>query len=695
MKIKKKYLLSFFLTPIFAGAFFIGILWAVIASLSSDLPSPESLQTYKPPLTTKIFDRNDSLIYEFFIERREPVLLDSIPDFLVNSLIYVEDERFYSHWGISIVDILRAMLVNLFSGRVVQGASTITQQLARNMFLTQKRVLIRKLKEAILSVQLEMMYSKEEILTMYLNQVYFGHGTYGIEAASQYYFDKHVWELTPQEGCLLAGIPRSPGLYSPIDNPKTAKKRRDLFLKKLYEHKKISKEQYESYINSSLSLKVKKVKPNQAAYFIEEVRRYLETKYGSDFIYKKGVYVYTTIDMKMQRIADIAVKQHLNYIEEKHKLSPSYKELKDVDYADSTSPPPYLQAALVAVDVNTGGVLALVGGRDFKQSSFDRAVQAKRQPGSAFKIFVYTAALDNGFTPGDPLPDLPIVIRTGGYRYAPNNWDFKFMGMLTLRDAVAYSRNCSAIRMVRYLGPELVIEYARKMGIKSPLKPIYSIGLGACEVSPIEMAGAVSTLATEGDKVKPYFVRKIIDREGNLIEENHPEIENGVIPPQTAWLMTNILQDVVNKGTATVIRRRGFKGPAAGKTGTTDKSTDGWFVGFTPRIACAVWVGYDKKKQVYRGASGGALAAPIWAEFMKGVYAADSLSFLRFVMPEGIISRRICDVTGQLATPYCPHTRVEYFKEGTEPYEPCNFHIYMHMEREDTLRKKFEREEEF
>ncbi len=686
----KKLLFFFIISPLFFYAFVAGISVAVIRYLEQDLPAPESLLDYKPPLTTKVFDIKDRLIYEFFEERREPVPLESIPRYLVKGLIAVEDKRFYKHWGLSLPDLLRAFVKNILAGRIVQGGSTLTQQLARNMFLTQRRTLIRKLKEALLAVRLERMYSKKEILEMYLNQVYFGHGAYGVEAAAQTYFNKHVYELNIAECALLAALPKAPEVYNPYYHPERALKRRNLFIRKLYEIGEITEEEYKKAISSPLGIVPRRIKENDAAYFVEEVRRYLEKKYGSDFIYKQGVYVYTTVDIDLQRAANEAVENYLRTLEEKHNIQPKKSDFDTLEYADSTKPPPYLQAALVAIDNRTGYVLALVGGREFKHSSFDRAMQARRQPGSAFKVFVFTAAIDNGFTPADVEVDAPMIITVAGRRYAPANWDHKFMGPMTLREGLALSRNLIALKLTKYLGPELVIEYAHKMGIKSPLPPVLSVGIGTGEVTPFEMAVAFATLPRMGRRLKPILIRKIVDREGRIIEENLPEEGEEVISPQTAFLVTSMMRSVLDMpgATATIIRRRGFKRPAAGKTGTTDDYTDAWFVGFTPEITCAVWVGFDEKRTIYRGASGGSCAAPIWAEFMKK--ATENRPVTDFPMPEGIVMKKICTLTGQLASPYCPSTREEYFKADNAPTVECEYHRFLHIHR-DSTRIEFEK----
>lgn len=664
----------------------VGVGIVVFKLLAQDLPSPESLQTYTPPLTTKVFDAKNRLICEFFEERREPVPLDSIPPFLVESLLAVEDKRFFKHWGLSFRDLIRAFIVNLTAGRVIQGASTITQQLARNMFLSLERTIQRKLKESILAVRLERLYSKEEILEMYLNQVYFGHGAYGVEAAAQTYFGKPVHKLNLPQCAMLAAIAKAPGIYSPYNNPERCKERRDFFIKKLWKIGKISQEEYEKAINTPLGVIPRKPPKNEAPYFVEKIRRYLEAKYGSHLIYKMGVYIYTTLDLDMQRIANKVVEENLRAIEERRNLHPKKIDF-DINTIDSTQSPPYLQASLVALDVKTGHILAYVGGRDFSHSQFDRVIQAKRQPGSSFKTFVYTAAIDNGFSPSDIEIDGPVMVKMWRRIYAPQNWDRQFMGAMCLRKALALSRNTIAVKLTRYLSPQTVSEYAKKMGIQSPLNPVLSLGLGTSDVNLLEMTTAFAILPRQGKKLYPIFIRRIVDREGRIIEENNPPEEKQVISPQTTFLVTNMLQSVIDAGTAKIIRGKGFQRPAAGKTGTTDDFTDGWFIGFTPDVVCGVWVGFDEKRPIYPGAAGGSVSAPIWADFMQEALKDYPIS--NFEIPEEIVLKNICLETGDLATPYCPHVRAEYFKEDRVSTQKCEYHRLLYIQQ-DTSRLLFE-----
>ncbi len=665
----------FLLVLIVFLAFTSGILIAGIFRLKSDLPLPQLIQNFSPPATVKIYDCKNRLIGEFFEQRRIPVELDRVPKYLKDAIIAVEDKRFYSHWGLDLIRLGGAIFYNLTSLRTPRGTSTITQQLARNMFLNQERSLARKIKEALLAIQLERTYSKDEILELYLNQVYFGQGVYGVEAAANVYFDKHVWELTLPECATLAALPKAPEYYSPYTNPQALVKRRNFFLTMLYRHKKISRKEMEEAQASPLNVIPKRSLKNEAPYFIEEVRKYLEQRYGYDFINRSGAKIYTTLDLDMQRAANKAVEDFLASIEKSYRLKNSKVRYDSLIAKDSTPPPPnYLQGALVAIEPKTGFIKAMVGGRDFKQSPFNRATQAKRQAGSAFKVFVYTAAIENGFLPSDLELDEPLTLPVPGQPpYIPVNFDYKFLGPVTLRRALALSRNIVAVRLISRLGPELVARYANQLGINEKLRPFYSLALGSSEVTLLEMTYAFAVLANEGNKVTPLMITKIIDANNQVIEENVPETQP-VLAAQTAYIMTEMMRSVIDEGTGYAIRLYGFDRPAAGKTGTTDDYTDAWFIGFTPNLACGVWVGYDQKKTIFKGATGGGVAAPIWAEFMK--QATADLPNEDFAVPESIAWVKICEVTGLRASPFCPKVRLEVFKVGTEPKEECTVHRF-------------------
>jgi penicillin-binding protein 1A len=673
LNIKKSNIFLFVL--VISVSLLAGMLIAGIFSLQKDLPSPQTIQNFQPASTVKVYDCKNRIICEFFEQRRIPVELDRIPKYLKDALIAVEDKRFYSHWGLDFIRLFGAVFYGAKSLRSPRGTSTITQQLARNMFLNQEHSIARKIKEALLALQLERTYSKDEILELYLNQVYLGQGVYGVEAAANTYFNKHVWELNLPECALVAALPKAPEYYSPYSNPDALLKRRDFFIRMLYQNKKISGKEMEAAIASPINVAPKKPLKNEAPYFVEEVRKYLEQRYGYDFINRSGAQIYTTLDLDLQRAANKSLEDFIAQIEKDYKIKNSKPHYDSLTAYDSTPPPPnYLQGALVALDPKTGFIKAMLGGRDFKQSPFNRATQAKRQAGSAFKTFVWTTAIDNGFLPSDLEIDEPLTLPVPGSEpYTPVNFDYKFLGPITLRRALALSRNIVAVRLISRLGPEVVVRYANLMGIDERLKPFYSLALGASEVTLLEMTRSFAVLADEGTKTTPIMISKIIDANNQVIEENTPEPQS-VLSPQTAYIVTDMLKSVIDEGTGYAIRLLGFDRPAAGKTGTTDDYTDTWFVGYTPSLACGVWVGYDQKKTIFKGATGGGIAAPIWAEFMKE--ATVNQPNEDFVAPDSITYVKVCELTGLRASPRCPKTRLEVFKLGTEPKDECTVHSF-------------------
>ena len=665
----------------------------MILAFSRNLPSLSVIERFEPPKTTEVYDRNGNLIHSFYLQRRIMVPLDSIPPLMQKAFITIEDKDFYKHWGISLKHVARAMIVNLRYLHIKQGASTITQQLARNMFLNQKRTFKRKIREAILTVRIERAFSKEEILERYLNQIYFGHGVYGVEAAAEYYFGKHVWELNPREIAVLVAIPRNPWFYSPLRHPDRVLRRADFILKKLYENNVITKEELEEALQEPIVF----AKPSEkeqfgdaAAYFLEMVRRYVidDPLLGEDFLYKAGGRIYTTLDINMQNTAYHVVDSLLNVFEKQYKLKP-----KKADYVrDTLNPPKYLQGALVTLNPETGEILALVGGRDFKDSQFNRITQARRQAGSAFKPILYTAAIDNGYNPSDLIDDSPITLETyvnGEKTYwVPQNYDKKYLGKITLRKALALSRNLASVRLILDIGPETVIEYARKLGIKDSIPPYPSIAIGAATVVPLNLAVAYATLANYGIRPKPYFITRIEDSRGNVIEKFEPTLTT-VLDSVTSYEMISMMESVFDFGTAKGARKYyHFTRPAAGKTGTTNDYRDAWFIGFTPDLVTAVWVGYDSVRTIFRGATGAVMALPIWATYMKSIL--DTVPPLDFVEPSGIVHKEVCSTSGLLPTPYCPETYDEIFREGYEPTQYCNIHIAPDLKRAE---EAFEKEE--
>ncbi len=643
------------------------------AGLFSDIPSAESIANFRPPASTRILDYRGRVIFDFFQEKRRPVRLDSIPGCLRMAVVAIEDRRFYSHWGIDLARV-PGLALSMVKRGGIKGTSTITQQLARSMFLTPERSVSRKAKEMALAVELERRYSKSEILEMYFNQIWFGGSVYGVEAAAEKYFGKTAARLNPVECATLGAMLASPSVYSPYNHPDRLLARRDFFLTKMFRLGCISQQELDMGLKQPLAVLPPGQGGNIAPYFVEEVRRYMMEKYGADFVYKSGSVIYTTLDLDMQQAANLTLLSRLRQIEKDYRLRPTLAAYDSAAKRDSTiGPPRYLQGALLAMDVRTGYVRALIGGRDYRHSEFNRATQARRQAGSAFKPFVFTAAIDNGMTAADIELDSALTIKIAGQPdYQPHNYDRRFLGRITMRRALALSRNLVAVRLITKIGPQLAAHYANVMGITSVLQPVYSLALGSAEVTLLDMVDAYNTLAGSGIRVKPIMVTRIEDARGVVLEENRPE-QQPVLRPQTAYVMTSLMQSVVNEGTATAIRQLGYDGPAAGKTGTTDDYADAWFIGFTPDVTCGVWVGFDKKKTIFSGATGGSVAAPVWADFMKTV-RPDSMSSDSFPVPDSIVTAAVCEQTGQLATPSCPLVRYEVFTAGTEPTTPCALH---------------------
>ncbi len=610
----------------------------------NSIPDVESLSEYKPSLTSYVYDRKGEVIARLFLENRVWVKLEDISPYLIKSVLAAEDAEFYEHPGLNIAAIGRALIKDILHMRIVQGGSTITQQLARNVFLSPKRTLERKIKEAILALRLERRYTKDEILEMYLNHIYWGHGAYGIYAAAKTYFGKHPRDLTLAESAMLAGIIAAPEYYSPIRHFQRAKARQRYVINRLKELGWITDDEAQIALREKLNIlniPLKKVKVNKAPYFVSFLLfKYLIPKYGSDMVYKGGLKVYTTIDMDVQQAAQDAIKTL------------------------------FCQGAIVAFDPTTGALVAMVGGKDYKESKFNRAVQAYRQPGSSFKVFLYTAAIDEGWRPIDHILDEEIEFENG---WAPKNYDGKFHGEVTLLEALEHSYNAAAVRLADTIGVAKIIEYARKMGITSKHLPHdLSIALGTASVTPFEMARAYCVIANGGYRVKPYFIKQIIDSDGIILEQHGPHLKR-VIPETTAYVMLNMLEHVVNEGTARAARIPGYE--VFGKTGTTDGWSDAWFIGGVPGLVAAVYAGYDDHKPLGNKITGGRLAAPVWKKFMvKALKYYPSPKM--FPIPEGIIKVKVCAKSGLLPTPQCKKTTIVALREGNQPTEYCNIHGY-------------------
>ena len=646
----------------------------VFALIWAKLPGAEEIETYVPPLATKVYDRNGLLVYEFYTERREDIHLRDLPPHVYQAFVALEDRNFWKHWGIWPAGVLRAFLVNLAKMRFVQGGSTITQQLARNMFLTHRRTITRKVQEAVLAVKIERYLTKEEILERYLNQIYFGSGVYGIGAAARHYFGKPAKDLTVAEAALLAAIPKDPSKYNPYKNPEAALKRRNLVLKAMLRSGYITKGEYEEALKEPLKLKPYH-RPSYggiAPYFVDVVRQYIVDKYGEDFLYTGGGSVYTTLDLRLQEIANRAVDSVLGELEKTYGRQLKYL-YSDYKY-DPKNPKPtrYLQAALVAMDPKTGEVLALVGGRNYFHSMFNRATQARRQTGSAFKPFVYLAAALAGYGSGHIVYDVSTEVKDGPRVWTPSNYDGKYLGPITMRRALALSRNLATVRLAQEVGMGTVVEVAKKAGIKTPLEPYYSTALGAQSLTLLEVCDAYATIADYGTRHEPLFVLEVRDAAGNVLERNEPVGER-VFDSVSTYIVISMMESVLNEGTAVAARTRyGFQRPAAGKTGTTNDYRDAWFIGFTPSLLAGVWVGFDEPRTIVWGATGAGFALPVWSAFMREATKGKPVE--QFKVPRGVVWVDVCSQSGYLATPYCPKHRLEVYPAGHEPTEPCPIH---------------------
>lgn len=655
-----------------------------ISRLVDELPSISNLERYTPNVVTKIFDKDGNLLSELFIERRVLVPLKEIPADLQNAFIAIEDNDFYNHWGISTKGILRAFFINFLKGKVSQGGSTITQQLAKTIFLTSEKTITRKIKELLLTVQLERKYTKEEIFQLYINQIYFGAGGYGAESASRIYFGKSVTELTLAEAALIAGLPKAPSYYSPIRNPEIAKVRRATVLHRMKELGFINEQQEQQANQEPVPTEKHTVEQTSGHYFIEYLRILLEPKYGTNVLHKGGLSIYTTLDIKMQQAAEKALSEHLEKFDKQQK---SFFEKEKREFQK-------VQGAIMAIDHRTGAIRVMVGGRDFKETKFNRAVQAKRQAGSSFKPFVYVTGIDTKqITPSTMLEDNPMLFAFDGNNWNlvsrdlsylevlaekmtpedlvnpmkvwyPTNLGSRYRGAVILRQAIYRSINICAIEAINMVTPAKVIDYARKMGIKSPLVNSLSLALGSSDVTLQEMVSAFGTLASGGIQTEPYFITKIVDKDGKILEENIP-VEKEVLSQQTSFVMTNLLKGVVERGSGYKARELGR--PCAGKTGTSNDSVDVWFIGYTPQLVAGVWVGYDDRTTLGKKTTGGGLACPIWTSFMKE--ALKGYPVLNFKQPKGIEWALIDPQTGLLALSKTPNAYLEAFLEGTTPQE--------------------------
>lgn len=704
-----------------------------IVYLFSGLPSLEQLEDPRPELATSVYSIDGEVLGRYFIINRSRVTLDEVPAHLKHAMISMEDRKFYRHWGIDIDRIAKQLVKNFTSLRVRGGASTITQQTARNLYLTQEFSIIRKLREAITAVQIERTYTKDEILEMYLNIAFFGRGTFGIASASQMYFDKVPADLTISESALLVGLLPGPALYDPFNHPERAENRRNLVLSVMLEQEVIEEEQYRKAREEDIILRERELHAvtGDAPHFLEHVRRELSRlseQYGFD-IYRDGLRVYTTLDSRMQRHANRAVEEHFEIFQENFdnkwnwntprnreilriaidrniRENEDYRRASTAEERDSIRSElasdttfvnqvkrrtQQIETGFIAIDPKSGHILSMIGSSDFytTRHGLNRAVQIQRQSGSAFKPFVYTVAIDNGYAPSYELLNQPVVLQlANNEQWRPTNADGTFGGRNTMREGLQKSINLIAVRAIMEIAPvSQVIQYAKRMGISSHIPPYPSIALGTSQLSPLEITSAYGVFANEGIYVEPISILRIEDKDGTVIADFTPD-RREVLSPETAYLMTSMLQDVIDGGTGMGVRNF-FNYPAAGKTGTTQDFADAWFVGYTPHIVAGTWVGFDDRRVTFTDWDGqGARAAmPIWSRFMKYVYEDRKIGMPvdYFEKPDDVVEQVICNDTKMIATEFCPSRSRELFSRRTVP-GTCDIHTSLRSE-EDRRRR--------
>jgi penicillin-binding protein 1A len=725
------------------GIFLLLIGWLIFFFISNtrNLPDVKSLENWKPDQVTQVFDTKGQLLTEFYIQKREYVPISKIPDYVKNAFIAIEDRTFYKNIGVDPAGIFRAFIQNITSGEIVAGGSTISQQLIKNLFLTSEKSFSRKIKEMVLAVRLNRYYSKDKILEMYLNQIYLGHGSYGVETASKVYFGKHIWEVDVCEAALLAGLPKAPSRYDPYINPEGALERRNIVLQSMYEEGYITKAQLQECLNKKIELYGEDGESSYRDHFTELVRKWLKENIGLEAVYKGGYKVYTTIDKDLQKNAYTIVRDRIDKLQkdvglpeltedeiaqlmsryEKQKKikklrkgkvyialaqrvsgNKIYFTINDFWYGyviykgkkkkfisqlkkypagipiyvkflgnDKFKFVPYLESAVVSIDSHTGAVKVLVGGYDVEKSEFNRVVQSKRQPGSAFKPIVYATALLKGYTQIDVLKDEPISFwdEDRNQEWIPSNYEDKYFGEVTLRYALAHSLNAASVYLLSKIGIQPVIDLGYKLGIKGNIPKVYSIVLGTFEVSPLELATVYSTFGNNGIRCEPYFVEKVVNSYGLEIY-THKEDCRQVYPVKENAVLVDMLKNVIQNGTGR--KAKILKMPLAGKTGTTDNFTDAWFAGFSKDITTVAWVGYDTKKKIGYHVTGAKAALPIWINLMGTIYADKKAE--DFDIPDGVIPVPIDPKTRLIANKHCPGENI-LFINGTQPELNCDGEI--------------------
>ena len=696
-----KYLKSALITVLIG----LGIIICYIIYLAQDLPSLDQLENYDPDLVTRIYSADGEILDELFLEKRIFVSLDQIPNNMKNAVISSEDRRFYNHWGIDSRSIIRAIVVNIINLGYEQGFSSLTQQVARTLYDTIgfRKTIIRKIKEIITAIQIERTYTKNEILEMYLNNVHFGHGTYGVQAAAKRYFGKDAVLLTLGESAMLVGILPAPATYSPINHSERAHYKRNVVLRVMRDEKFITKDIYsEARVIESEKIS-ESIAKGKAPYFTEYVRRTMEKeddRLGVN-IYRDGLKIYTTLDTRVQSVAEEALMNAIKTNQEKlnQRIFNDPEEFSRLAYLnifpedsvrmmmegdtllyEDLRNKLLVQGAFVALDPSSGSILAMVGGRPDYHDQYNRAVQAKRQPGSVFKPFVYTAAIDNGYSVAKQLLNQPLVLRVlnanGEWeKWMPRNYDGTTSGLTTLREGIRKSINLVAVRVVKELVPASEVKsMAKRMGITTDIRAVDAIALGTSEVYLLDIVNAYSAFANKGVLNKAFGITKVEDRYGNIIKEYDP-IREEVLREESAYVMTSMLQTVMDAGTGGSARwRHNFYHPAGGKTGTTQNWTDAWFVGFSKQLAAGVWIGVDDPIVSLGTSQDGSRAAlPAWANFMAVAHDTLRLKRMNFVRPSGVINFEICSITKDMPTNLCT-VESEIFIQGTEPSQVCKVH---------------------
>jgi penicillin-binding protein 1A len=627
-----------------------GTIAGAILGLTHDLPQIRSLESFTPTAVTRLYSVDKVLLAEVFIEKRDPVPLRIIPHYLKAALIATEDRKFYSHSGVDLKAILRAIVRDIWAGEFVEGASTITQQLAKTLFLAPRKTIVRKIKEALLAFQLERRYTKDEIIEFYLNQVYFGSGAYGVESAARIFFGKSVGELSLHECALVAGMPKSPSRFSPLVNQALATKRRNSVLKQMAETGIITQAQFNQAIAEPLRLADQNVNLDKGPYFVEYVKKHLENVIGPAILYKGGLNVYTTLSVDLQQAAEQAVTNGLLALETRMK----WHKIMDPDP----------QGALIALDVTSGGILTMVGGKNFSNSPFNRATAALRQPGSAFKPVIYAYAIEQGFPQNKLILDAPVVFKGAkkGKDWKPQNFTKKFQGEMTLRKALTLSKNIPAVRLIEMLGPAPVAQFGYSLGIESTLSPNLALALGSSEVTLMDLTAAYAVFPNGGQWIKPFAVMEVIDHRGRVIWRAKPR-KKAVMSRSGAATMTNMLTGVIQEGTGKKARVLGR--PLAGKTGTTNEFKDALFIGFSPSITTGVWVGQDTSESLGNLETGARAALPIWMDFMKTALSKHTYQY--FDIPDDVVQVAMDPTTGLPVDKDNPSAVLALFKKGTEP----------------------------